>query len=109
MIYSITSRKAETDGEIKISIKGPYRVKVPGRAPEDHPYIGFASQELGETYMKIKNIPAEEFFIVPFDSLLDEERRKGSILIYENEKQILDVEKNSEGYDYESLIRQHAL
>ena len=96
-------------GDENISIGGPFRIKVPKLATEDQPYIGFSSQELGEAYLRIKKFPADDFYIVPIESLLDEEQKKGSILVYETENQIHDVEKDSEGYDYESLIHQNAL
>ncbi|MBT8370254.1 MAG: hypothetical protein KJO34_04785 [Deltaproteobacteria bacterium] len=102
-------RKNELGGNEHISIGGPFRIKVPKASSDDQPYIGFSSQELGEAYLKIKNFPADDFYIVPIETLLDEEQRKHPILIYENEKQIHDVEKDSEGYDYESLIHQNAL
>ena len=102
-------RKSELGGDESISIGGPFRIKVPKLPPEDQPYIGFSSQELGEAYLKIKKFPADDFYVVPIDSLLDEEQKKEAILVYETEKQIHDVEENSEGYDYESLIRQNAL
>ena len=102
-------RKSELGGDENISIGGPFRIKVPILAPDDQPYLGFASQELGEAYLRIKKFPADDFYIVPIESLLDEEQRKESILVYETEKQIHDVEEDSEGYDYESLIHQNAL
>lgn len=109
MIYTIIMRKSEFGGDEKISIGGPFRIKVPKHAPEDQPYIGFSSQELGEAYLKIKMFPADDFYVEPIESLLDEEQRKESILIFDTEKQIHDVEEDSEGYDYESLIHQNAL
>ena len=109
MIYTIIMRKRELGGDENISIGGPFRIKVPKLAPDDQPYIGFSSQELGEAYLRIKNFPVDGFYIVPIESLLDEEQRKEPILIYETEKQIHDVEEEGEGYDYESLIHQNAL
>lgn len=102
-------RKSELGGDENISIGGPFRIKVPKLPPEDQPYLGFASQELGEAYLRIKKFPAGDFHIVPIDSLLDEEQKREAILVYETEKQIHDVEKDSEGYDYESLIHRNAL
>ncbi len=102
-------RKSEFGGDEIISIGGPFRIKVPKLAPNDQPYIGFSSQELGEEYLRIKKFPADDFYIVTIESLLNEEQRKESILVYETEKQIHDVEKDSEGYDYESLIHQNSL
>ena len=102
-------KRSELGGDENISIGGPFRIKVPRLPPEDQPYLGFSSQELGEAYLKIKKFPAGDFFIVPIDSFLDEEQKKEAILVYETEKQIHDVEKDSEGYDYEGLIHQNAL
>ena len=109
MIYTITSRRTEIGDKEKISIEGPFHVKVPGRDIEDHPLLGFTSKELGGAFMKMKSFSTAEFRIVPLDDLLNENNKTKSILVYENEQQILDVEKNSEGYDYESLIRQNTL
>ena len=104
MIYTIIMRKTELGGDEGISIGGPFRIKLPKLPPEDQPYIGFSSQDLGEEYLRIKNFPADDFFIVPIDSVLGKDRKKEAILVFETEKQILDVEKDSEGYDYASLI-----
>lgn len=109
MIYTIIMRKSEFGGDANISIGGPFRIKVPKLALDDQPYIGFSSLELGEAYLRIKNFPSDNFHIEPIESLLDEEQRKKLILIFENEKQIHDVEKNGEVYDYESLIHRNAL
>ena len=106
MIYTIIMRKSELGGDENISIGGPFRIKIPKLTPDDQPYLGFASKELGETYLRIKKFPADDFYIVPIESLLDVEQTKETILVYENEKQIHDVEEDGEGYDYESLIHQ---
>ena len=109
MIYTITSRRTEIGGTEKISIEGPFHIKVSNRDIEDQPLLGFSSKVLGEAYMRMKSFSEEEYQIVPLNDVLNENNKSKPILVYENEEQILDVEKNSEEYDYESLIRENAL
>ncbi len=109
MIYTITSIVTEIGDSEKISIKGPLHIKVPNRDIEDQPLLGFSSKELGEAFMGFRNYSSEEYSVVPLKTLLNENNKNKSVLVYENEQQFIDVQKNSEEYDYESLIHQNAL
>ena len=109
MIYTITQRYTESGEDKQISIERQFRIKVPGRSAKDDPYLGFASIDIGEAFMKFKNMSLKEFQVVPILDVLDEEQRQNPVLVYENEKQIMEAENDTEGYDYESLIRHHAL
>ena len=93
----------------KISIEGPFHIKVPYRDIEHQPLLGFSSEKLGEAFMRFRNYSAEEYCVVPLKNLLNEKNKNKSVLVYENEQQFIDAAKNTEGYDYESLIRQNAL
>jgi hypothetical protein len=46
MIYAITSSSIDLDESIKIDAGVPIHIKVPGRNPEDQPYVGFVTKEL---------------------------------------------------------------
>ena len=109
MIYTIISKKPETGDKAKIFIRGPIRIKVPNRSAEEDPYLGFATKELGEAYLRIKKFPEEDFCVVPMKNIVEERNTNKSVLVYENEAQILDAEKDTEGYDYESLIHPYTL
>lgn len=109
MIYTITSRHTEIGETEKTFIKGPFHVKVPGRDKENHPLLGFSSTKLGEVFMRVRKFSEAEYCIVPMDDLLNEDNRHQSVLVYESEKQILDVLDDPEEYDYESLIQDNAL
>ena len=104
MIYTITSKITEIGETEKIFIEGPFHIKLPDRDIENQPLLGFSSEKLGEAFMRFRNYSAEEYSVVPLKNLLNEKNRNMPVLVYENEQQFLDVEKNPEGYDYESLI-----
>ena len=107
MIYVITSRRVEIGKSVQIDKGVPLHIKVPTRDLDDQPYLGFTSKNLGEKYLEIKNIPTEDLCIVPIDDGLNEEYKSRAILVIENESQI--VEMDTEGYDYESQIRENTL
>ena len=109
MIYVITSRRIEIGQSVQIDKGIPLHIKVPTRDLDDQPYLGFNSKNLGEKYLEIKNIPTEHLCVVPIDDGLNEEYKSRAILIIENENQIMEMEKDTEGYDYESQIRKNAL
>jgi len=109
VIYTVTSSKPKIDDSAGISIEGPIRIKVPGRDSEDDPYLGFASEKLAGIFMRIKSLSDKEFCVVQFEELGKSIDKNKPILIYENEQQILEAEKDTEGYDYESLIHHDAL
>jgi hypothetical protein len=109
MIYVITSRRIEIGKSIQLDKGVPLHIKVPTRDLEDQPYLGFTSKNLGEKYLELKNIPKKDLCVVPVDDGLNEEYKNRAILIFENEKQINEMEKDVEGYDYESQIHENAL
>jgi hypothetical protein len=108
MIYVITSRRIDIGKSIQIDKGVPLHIKVPSRDLEGQPYLGFISKELGEKYLEFKKIPTENLGVVPIDDGLNEEYRNRPILIFENENQIIEMEKDTEGYDYDSQIHENA-
>ncbi len=109
MIYVITSRRIEIEKSIQIDKRVPLHIKVPTRDLENQPYLGFTSKYLGEKYLELKNIPKENLRVVPIIDGLNEKYKNRVILIFENEKQIVEMMKDTEGYDYESQIHENAL
>ncbi len=109
MIYVITSRRIEIEKSIQIDQGVPLHIKIPNRGFENQPYLGFISKYLGEKYLELKNIPKENLCVVPIDDGLNEEYKNRAILIFENENQIIEMAKDTEGYDYESQIHENAL
>ena len=109
MIFTVTSKNTNLDGSGGVSIEGPIRIKVPGRNAKDDPYLGFTSKDLAETFMRMKSLSEKEFCVVPFEALGDSTKKNKPVLIYENEQQIIEAERYTEGYDYESLIHHNAL
>jgi hypothetical protein len=109
MIYVITSRRIEIGKSIQIDKGVPLHIKVPTRGLEEQPYLGFTSRNLGEKYLELKDIPTEDLCVVTIDDGLNEEYKNRAMLIFENEKQIIEMENDIEGYDYESQIHENAL
>jgi len=109
MIYVITSKRIDIGKTIQLDRGVPLHIRIPTIDLEDQPYLGFISKDLGEKYLEIKNIPTEDLSVVPIDDGLNEEYKNRAILIIKNESQILEMEKDSAGYDYESHIQDRAL
>ncbi len=109
MTYAITSRRTENEGPLLPKAGVPIHIKVPGRENQDQPFVGFATRELGEQFLSIKNLPSEDYCVVAIEEGIDTEYHNNAILIFENERQLIDMEKDREGYDYENHIHRSAL
>ncbi|MDH3856571.1 MAG: hypothetical protein OEV07_01135 [Gammaproteobacteria bacterium] len=59
--------------------------------------------------MELKKISNDDLYILPVDEGLNEAYRNRVKFIFENETQLIEVEKDTEGYDYESQIHENAL
>ena len=109
MTYAITSRRTESEGSLLPKAGVPIHIKVPGRSSQDQPFVGFATKALGEQFLRIKNLPAEDYCVVVLKDGIDAEYHNNAILMIENERQLSDMEKDREGFDYEKLIHRTAL
>ena len=109
MIFAITSRKSSKDGSLLIKPGVPILIKVPRRGLEDQPYLGFTTKELGEKFLELKNISSSDYCVVSVGEGLSVEYQNREILLFDNESQIIQMEKDTEGYDYECQIYKNAL
>ena len=109
MTYAITSTRTENEGSLLPKAGVPIHIKVPGRESQDQPFVGFATRELGEKFLSIKNLPSENYCVVVMEEGIDSEYHNNAILIIENERQLIEMENNGEGYDYEKHIHRTAL
>jgi len=109
MIYIAISKSKDLGESIKLEAGVPLHIKVNSRGMEDQPIIGFRAIEFGEKYLEKKNIPIGDYQFVPIEKGLSEDFVNQPILIIESESQVDEMEKNAEGYDYESHIYKNAL
>lgn len=109
MIYIITSSKTGKGEWNGIEPGTPLFVKVSNKGIDNQPILGFSSIELGERYLKLKNIPLAENQVVPVEEGISEKYKSTRIVFFENEKQLIDMETDPEGYDYEKRIYKNAL
>ena len=109
MAYAITSRRTESEGSLLPKAGVPIHIKVPGRSGQDQPFVGFATKALGEQFLRIKNLPTKDYCVVAVKDGIDAEYHDNTILMFENEIQLSDLEKDGEGFDYEKLIHRSAL
>ena len=87
----------------------PLCIKVPSRPLNSQPYLGFVSKEIGEAFLKIRNIEDNSCYVAPVTDVLDKDSIANEILVFETEQQIIDSGIDTEGFDYESLIQKYAL
>ena len=80
------------------------RIKVPGRDPDDSPAVAFATNKVGQFFMKAHQIDEQQHRITGNDEAAKLTKMPRSILIFRSEQQVLDSLSYREGYDYESLI-----
>tara|TARA_R110002167_G_scaffold317823_1_gene523439 strand:+ start:243 stop:572 length:330 start_codon:yes stop_codon:yes gene_type:complete len=109
MIYIVISGKTEKDESNGIEPGTPLFVKISGGGIGNQPILGFSSIELGEKYLKLKNIPLGSYQLVSIEEGLSVKYKDARVVLFTNEEQLLDVEKDSEGYDYEKRIYTNAL
>jgi len=109
MIYVIKSRIPGIDDPLATLSEEPLHIKVSTRDLDNQPFIGFATEELGETFLNLKSYLDENYFVVPLGKKIYERYKNRPYIYFENEHQILEVQKNAQGYNYEILIRQNDL
>ena len=108
MAYFITQNKSKAGESIQMIPGTPLHIKVPSRDFDAQPFLSFASKELAEKFMEIRSISIEEFRVASIHNELASNYKENAAVLFENENQILEMNENAEGYDYESLIHQYA-
>ncbi len=109
MIYIATSNRKEIAEDIALEADVSLHIKVPSRGLDDQPLLGFASQKLAKEYLEYKNIPTDEYSVLPLDEAISDEYKSKPVLVFENWEQIENVDRNPERYDYEKLIYENDL
>jgi hypothetical protein len=108
MIYLLVSRGRENDGSEKRPAGTPLHIKVPSRDAENQPILGFETITLAEKFLERKKIPRDEYRFILKDRGLSDDYNNQSILLVENESQVDEMERDADGYDYESHIFKNA-
>ena len=108
MIYLIVSRARGNSGSEKGEAGTPLHIKVSGRDGENQPIIGFVTIALAQKYLERKNIAGDEYKFLLKDRGLSDDYNNQPIFLVENESQVDEMEKDAEGYDYESHIFKNA-
>ena len=109
MIYLLVSRSIKIDDSVRIETGTPLHIKVPGKNDEEQPIIGFETISLADKFLARKNISRGEYMLILKDRRLSDYYKDQAIFLIENEPQLDEIEKNAEGYDYESHIFKNAL
>ena len=98
----------DADGTASIEPGIPLHIKVPDRNSENQPYIGFTTIELAKKFMEIKGFSGNDFKVVSVEEGSNAAFQKQAMLKFDTEAQITAMEKDIEGYDYESQIHASA-
>ena len=104
MIYLLVSRGRGIDGPEKHAAGTPLHIKVFSRDVENQPILGFVTIALAEKFLERKNIPRDEYRFILKDRGLSDDYNNQPIFLVENESQVDEMERDAEGYDYESHI-----
>lgn len=109
MIYLLISRSSKISDSAKVEAGTPLHIEVSGRDDGKHPIIGFETIVLTERYLDLKSIPKDEYKLILKDRRRSEYYDGHPILLVESETQLDEMERDSEGYDYEKHIYKIAL
>lgn len=108
MIYLLVSRGRENNGPEKRAAGTPLRIEVSSRDAENQPILGFETITLAEKFLDRKKIPRDEYRFILKDRGLSDDYNNQPILLVENESQVDEMERDADGYDYESHIFKNA-
>lgn len=81
------------------------RLKVPSRSMETQPYLAFASLDVGQFFLRVREIDDERFSVASIVDAAKLLNANSEFLVFRSGQQILDSVADPEGYDYESLIQ----
>lgn len=109
MIYLLVSRGVEIEGSEIVEAGTPLHIKASSRDVENQPIIGFVTIALAEKFLARKNIPRDEYRFILKDRGLSEDYNNRPIFLVENESQVDEMDRDAEGYDYESHIFKNTL
>ena len=86
----------------------PLHIKVSGRDDGKHPIIGFETIALAEEFLARKSIAKDEYKLILKDRGYSEHYESYPIFLIESKDQLDEMEKDTEGYDYEKHIFKNA-
>ena len=93
MIFLISSTRTD--------LGGPILIRYSPNGIQLDPYLGFVSMELGVAYLKYKNWRGDSFYLASIDDLKSEIDESKKIFLIQNEKQILEIDADPDGYEYD--------
>lgn len=104
MIYLLISRSSEISGSVRVEAGTPLRIEVSDGEDGKHPVIGFETIALAEEFIDRKGISKDEYKLILKDRGHSERYDSHPIYLVESKNQLDEMEKDTEGYDYNKHI-----